>query len=360
MIRKFKIKNFRGFHEFEFNNLAKINLISGKNNVGKTALLEALFLHYGSSNPQLTFIINSFRGGEMSFDIKPSALTPYDSLFFDFDQQKIVELISVDQFNNVKSVKISQNPKENLLRTNRGLKSKDSDVSTSAQVFEQGDYPILDFEDIEENKHTHYQLQITPQGLKINRPVKLKFETHFISSSHKSSKQDAKFFGELDKINPDYIIEIEKTLQIIDKRLKRLKILPEGSDFIIQADIGLNRPLPLIFMGEGMSKITTILLRISHAKNGVVLIDEIENGFHFSILKDVWRAIFDAANKFNVQIFITTHSYESIKAAYLASLETNEENFVLHRLVRVENEIQHKVLDKSKLALAIESHFEVR
>lgn len=361
MIREFSIKNFRGFDEFKIDNLGKINLISGKNNVGKTALLEALFLHYGSTNPQLTFLINSFRGmGGVTIEFRPFSQNPFESLFFDLDHSKIIELSSIDKFNNFKSVKIRYNPKLKFLKTEKESNKKDLSSSTRGEAFESDVFPIIDFEDIQNKKSTHYQLQITPQGVNINKPMNLKFETHFISSRSRTTKEDAKLFSEIDKTNYNQIKEIEKILQIIDSRIKRLSIIHAGDDVIIHGDIGLRNSLPLPLMGEGLSKLTSILLRIAHAENGVVLIDEIENGFHFSILKDIWRAILDAANKFNVQIFTTTHSYECIKAAYSASLEIDEKDFVLHRLVRIDDEIHHKLLDKNKLAIAIDSNFEVR
>ncbi|MBI5583848.1 MAG: AAA family ATPase, partial [Deltaproteobacteria bacterium] len=60
--KKFKIQNFRCFNEFEINSLELINLIAGMNNVGKSSLLEALFLHIGSLNPGLALRINMWRG----------------------------------------------------------------------------------------------------------------------------------------------------------------------------------------------------------------------------------------------------------------------------------------------------------
>ena len=58
------MKNFRCFEELELDELAQVNLIAGTNNVGKTALLEAIFLHGGSYNPALAVTINAFRGLE--------------------------------------------------------------------------------------------------------------------------------------------------------------------------------------------------------------------------------------------------------------------------------------------------------
>ena len=51
MLKKLTIEHFRGFSSFKIDQLARINLIVGKNNVGKTALLEALFLLSGPYNP---------------------------------------------------------------------------------------------------------------------------------------------------------------------------------------------------------------------------------------------------------------------------------------------------------------------
>lgn len=45
VIKNIKIQNFRCFEELKISGFEKINLISGKNNIGKTALLEALFIN---------------------------------------------------------------------------------------------------------------------------------------------------------------------------------------------------------------------------------------------------------------------------------------------------------------------------
>ena len=52
MFRSFTVKNFRCFQDLTIAPLARVNLIAGKNNVGKTALLEALYLHSGPRAPR--------------------------------------------------------------------------------------------------------------------------------------------------------------------------------------------------------------------------------------------------------------------------------------------------------------------
>jgi ABC-type multidrug transport system ATPase subunit len=84
---------------------------------------------------------------------------------------------------------------------------------------------------------------------------------------------------------------------------------------MINGDIGIGRLIPLPLLGEGTVRLLEILLAISTTRDGVVLIDEIENGLHYSVLKKVWKAIAQYARKSNSQIVTTTHSWESIEAA---------------------------------------------
>jgi hypothetical protein len=59
---RFEINHFRGFKSLEIGPFNRVNLITGINGVGKTAVLEALFLHIGVLNPQLALRVNLWRG----------------------------------------------------------------------------------------------------------------------------------------------------------------------------------------------------------------------------------------------------------------------------------------------------------
>ena len=50
MLRSLKIENFRCFPSFELNKLGRINLLVGKNNSGKTSILEAIQMFYSENN----------------------------------------------------------------------------------------------------------------------------------------------------------------------------------------------------------------------------------------------------------------------------------------------------------------------
>jgi AAA15 family ATPase/GTPase len=95
----------------------------------------------------------------------------------------------------------------------------------------------------------------------------------------------------------------------------------------------------------------------------MVLIDEIENGFHHSILIDVWKAVLDAADRNKTQVFATTHSIECIRAAYEAAssrLGLAKDEFFFHRIDRADGTVKARTYDVDTLGAALASHLETR
>ena len=80
MLSSFEIKQFRGFSQLRIEKLANVNLIIGRNNVGKTMLLEALRLYAVGGDPMA--IVEMLEDRE---DVKPAGpdrtSLDFDSLF---------------------------------------------------------------------------------------------------------------------------------------------------------------------------------------------------------------------------------------------------------------------------------------
>jgi len=102
------------------------------------------------------------------------------------------------------------------------------------------------------------------------------------------------------------------------------------------------------------------VLAIGNAQNGVVLVDEIENGLHHSTLPNVWQAIGEVARQFKTQVFATTHSLECITAAHQAFSASERYDFRLHRLECTDETIRAVTYDQESLAAAIKTGLEVR
>ena len=126
---------------------------------------------------------------------------------------------------------------------------------------------------------------------------------------------------------------------------------------MIMGDVGLSELIPLAVMGEGMTRLARLVLAISSSPDGVVLVDEVESGFHYSVLPKVWRVIDAAAAQFGVQVFATTHSFECIMAAH-ESLESD--GFRLHRLQVYDSEVRSVTYEPDVIDAAMRHNLEVR
>ena len=187
----------------------------------------------------------------------------------------------------------------------------------------------------------------------------LPFPGFFLAARFRiSPEEDAERFGQLDMT--EGVDNLLEALKIVEPRLKRLTTIFSAGVPMIYGDIGLGRMFPLALMGDGLGRLTSLLLAIANAPGGVVLVDEIENGLHHSILSKVWQAIGDAARRFDTQVFATTHSFECIRAAHQAFEESDGYDFRLHRLERVGDVIRAVTYDQESLGAAMKADLEVR
>ena len=175
------------------------------------------------------------------------------------------------------------------------------------------------------------------------------------------SREDAERFGRLEVEGRHG--SIEDVLRRVEPRIKRLTVVPRVGIPVIHAEIiGSQRLLPLPLLGDGMVKLSSLALAIGDARDGMILVDEVDNGLHHSVLESVWTGIAEFAREFNVQLFATTHSRECIRAAHDAFSSDNKYDFRLHRLERVKetDEIRSVTYDQETLDIALLKELEVR
>lgn len=361
MYLSFKAVNFRCFRELVVENFAPVNLIAGMNNVGKTALLEALFLHSGAYNPELVLRINTFRGIEPIFKFEPGMASeaPWDSLFAGFDPTKEIELTGKSKIAGYRTLKL-RILREPIERSGTGLfihsdrrKSGESLLSTETDL-------VLELEYNEAKRQGKHYL-IVGKGVQVEPfpPLPPPFPAIFLAARGRiSPAEDAERFGRLEIAGMQDVLL--KVLKNVEPRLRRLSVVVTGSMPMIYGDLGLGRLIPLPVMGEGMVRLASLVLAIANTRNGVVFIDEIENGLHHSVLTKVWRAIGESARTFNTQIFATTHSLECIGAAHRAFRDSGHYDFCLYRLENLGKTTRVIAYDQETLEAAMETELEVR
>lgn len=158
--------------------------------------------------------------------------------------------------------------------------------------------------------------------------------------------------------------DIVHALQIIDPSIFAVSMIGEKginqSRTAIVRSKNFQRPIPLRSYGDGLNRLFSIALSLVNAKDGLLLINEFENGLHHTVQVDVWRVIFRLARKLNVQVFATSHSWDAIMAFQKAASETPEDDAVLIRLSRKDDAILPTLFKKDELAVVTRDGIEVR
>ena len=123
---------------------------------------------------------------------------------------------------------------------------------------------------------------------------------------------------------------------------------------------GRNTRVPLRSLGDGAVRLFGIALSLVSSRNGFLVIDEVENGIHHSVLSDFWTMVLQASADNDVQVLATTHSSDCIRAFAHAAVDTYDSDGVLVRLERVGSGHRAVLYPESELEIAAEQRIEVR
>jgi hypothetical protein len=362
MFHSFKVENFRCFRDLTLGTpeqpLGRVNLIAGKNNVGKTALLEALHIHSYPQSCSVPFTIHTQRGlqEQLNFDADLGAW-----LFHDRHASQGLTLTSRDEKSVQRTLQIWMDDgsaaREQFPQVERIpwaalieslLKSGGPRLFLRSEVDGQEKFAV-GFP-----SHTHGSKGMTSSGSE----APWAGPSAFIGSGGALAERDLESFSALEFAKRQD--ELLASLRILEPRLQRLSLLLLDSRPMIHGDLGSRHLVPVALMGEGIRRLLSILLAITTASGGRVLIDEIENGLHYSVLKDVWLAIAKAARTADAQVFATTHSWECIQAAHRAFKDSPPYDFRYLRLDRRGEDIVVRSFDERMLDTVEKSDLEVR
>lgn len=187
----------------------------------------------------------------------------------------------------------------------------------------------------------------------------------FVDSSSFNNQQMLEMFKDV-VLTPNEEIVIE-ALRSIEPSIQRIASLGVDSHKnsrsrggIVVRLAGSNQRISIGSMGDGMWRILGLALAIVNAKDGVLLVDEIDTGLHFSAMADMWKLIWETAKKLNVQVFATTHNSDCwTSLAELASTqEPSAEGITIHRIEK--DKPQSVVFTERQIVIAAERGIEVR
>jgi len=272
--------SYKPFDNFRVNNLKRINLIGGKNNIGKTALLEACFINsVGKDISLLATILNSVKYGRESLNILtyPANYRPLEFI------ENFSGLNIKSNINNV-SFKVETKPGEIFHVFSAGQQQAVSINKNSLAV------PVMGA-----------QLPMQPVPV-VNIP-----NGQFIDSYGMSYAEIKRNFNTVQMANEES--SLDSILKSFDDSINGFKIIDDKPKCFVN-----DKWIDITEMGDGTRHLISIVISLFYSKDGYLFIDEIENGVHYTYLSSMWKIIFELSKKLNCQVFATTHSRECIEA----------------------------------------------
>ena len=299
--KNIEIKNFRGIGHLKIEDFSRVNVFIGQNNSGKSSVLEAIAMLISMSNPDCPQLINAVRArkGFSKF---------IDTQYF---------------FNNLNTAMPPEISAEETDGTSRHLKMTLSYVFD--ELAEPNNQPQqqagavnyintleMNFDIANGAPSRSYKswLRVNSQGLVVNRKLAegyLENKRAWLTPSDLMTSNLANDLAELFRRNrKDTVLTL---LKMFDGQINSIEIL---TDDIYVGFEGMAQMLSVSMMGDGLRRYLSIVASASNPMIDMFLIDEIDNGLHYSAYKKLWEAIFALATATNKQIFVTTHSKETL------------------------------------------------
>lgn len=360
MITKLGIENFKDLKALKIEVLNQVTLISGKNNIGKTSILEAIILLL--NNNQSSAIVPFFANREIR-DFSTNRLynesiefeAAVSGIFYKHSRNKEISITSDNRTLNI-SVNDAAPYK------NDGYDSVTDSLELTYFINNiKVNYTSLKGSDGKYKANISKWKPDSVSTFLINEHGELDGITNKFNRSSNSNVVD--LFDSIRK-NPqenlkDSLIQglrlLDKTIEDVEIGINQISKEPQ-----IELSRSTSKPVSLSSFGHGMKRFFNIILAIVCAKNGVLLIDEIENGIHYSVLGEMWTLIFELAKLNNCQIIATTHSWEF--ASYVTNQsEDNKKLFSFVNIARLKNgDLSSATYNYEQFSYAIESNSELR
>jgi len=364
----FEIHGFRAFEHLKLEKLGRVNLFTGKNNVGKTSLLEALWVYANQGAPSVLWSLLEGRdeGGPLSESrmvVDEDTENQIASVRYLFNGRKqlkagmqkmefgLTESINqhvVIRFTMAESVVDEQG----IRRITEVQKTNDEIDTIPAVLIQSG-----------KNSNLIRLERLFVRNIRDQYLVQMERPCVFLPASGLTITDIGKYWDNITLSSLEN--DVLDTMKIIEPDIERINLIGTQKLSRLRERIPIvkvnsfDSPIPLRSLGEGMNRMLGIALAMVNSKGGVLLVDEIESGLHYSVLPEMWRFIFQAAQRLNVQVFATTHSWDCITGFQQSAVESDQDGMLI-RLVNKKGKIVPTFFDEKDLSIATREQIEVR
>jgi hypothetical protein len=374
MITRLELKNYRGFEHYKLSGLAQVNLLVGKNNSGKSSILEAIHLLASGGDYGVLFKIARQRG-EMLYEFDERERRPDSycdiSHFFNGHHISVGDETTVPRSFSIHSDSDFDSFETRIVQTS----SNRSKLTFDEPMYRSGFSIVTRLEGKKEKARDFPEVPITEDGAlsqefayrfgRLLRDKSDSFSIQFVSADSLERSTMTEMWNQVITGGKEEVVVagmriLEPTVSsiafLISERIGRF----EKRGGILVGFQDSQRRYPLGTYGEGMRRMLALSLAMATAQNGILLIDEVDTGLHYSIMGDMLRLIVETAKRYNIQVFMTTHSLDCVRGlAWLCNTHPELDQSV--SLQKIEPKLSSAVsLDAEQIKIAADQEIEVR
>ena len=355
MIQELTIRNFKILQDLQIPQISPVTLISGKNNVGKSTVLEALFFSNSYAQADSFLRLNMIRGAQAA-----TVTELWKSFFHISSSEKTISIQKKEESKATTIIASLEHGKQSDTQVSGILPPNDSLKIINNNAIDQ-------YLSVKASDGTHddtllnyvgYDGKLQTEDLSSqSNPLRAGTFTQYLGAKVGYGGNNlAELYGQLDLEGKNAIV-IE-ALKLFDAEITDVKTIVQNGVAKLYVTLKNGKKMPIDYMGDGINKLMCSCISILANPNALILIDEIENGFHYTMHQKIWEMIFRAAQESSTQVIATTHSYECIQGA--SDAIGTDSRFGYVRLDRVNDQIVAKCMSAEQLKLALDATMEVR
>ena len=366
------ISDFRGIHRLSIRRLGRVTLLGGRNGVGKTTVLEAVRVYAARGQPRvLDEVLDEREEFTRAFaeDRLPVRSRDYTALFHGRAATR-ERTITIGPRTRATDVVIQLSPLGALTAVQQEF---------FADISMVGDWPFI--------RIRYSGRETLLPAMPVERDSRVAELLRDYSRVRRRSPLDTGNWQilECESLGPglptnsklarfwDSVALTEKedlslqALRLVGDSIERVAVVgDEGSRYrgggrrVVVKLLGHRRPVPLKSLGDGVTRLFAAGLALANSRDGFLIIDEAENGIHYSLQRAFWGMVLRAAHEHNVQVLATTHSSDCVRGFALAAAETEEVEGVYLRLERDGDHVRAVEYTEEELETVAEQAIEVR
>ncbi len=344
------VRGFRGFAELRIERFAHANLLVGPNSIGKTTLLEALWLLEADGQDEVILELLRRRGELSRSSPDEEHIAALQSLFHSDAEGQRFSLNTLDGGRSL-DLRLTWARREG--REYLELDEDEADAHPDSE--------LMVFIDRAHGKQTARKAAdlLSGRARPLARPNPL--AVSFVPARGLSEWELSKLWDKV--VLTPHEENVIEALRIIEPRLRRISFVDgrssRGRSPLVLLE-GAATAVPLRRMGDGICRLFEVALVLSSNTAGLLLVDEVESGIHYGALTRYWVHLLDLAQALQVQIFATTHSLDCIRAFQAATAEHDLEGALLRLDRSPDGKVFSVPFDEDELEIAVKRDIEVR